>query len=388
MTATTVRPRSRRLLTLATLFAVGIWCGLAPRSRAQTPDPIIKGIDAHVIFVQSPGHRGSGWKSPPTITAQAIRRYEAGRGRRFEETRSQSFGVGARAIRRLEFFRQGVGDQHITINWTIRAGSMTTSGGGRRINHDGRGDVMTFDHMFSFGRGSRNHGHRYVLLVPWTDPPEFEAWSAERYATWLAELCIARDDLSDDAGKALMHIPTQSLLDVKSLARLRKFAAEWEPDGRSGRRGGRHAGGFNQWRPAMRPEDIQLGVRLAAGDAEALDELRRRGNNWMLVGSVMLAYVQSGDPAVKGEAGWIMADPDGDPNLYRRSFIVPYFEAVEAGDAIIPGTDAMRTQRFDRLASLVAETDPTGALLVMLAAGAALVGVALAARRLALKLAI
>jgi len=359
-----------RLLLLAALIA-----SASPDSGAQVDFAAATGVDIHILFVESSGGNRSEWGGIPEVRLEAIHRFAGTRGQMAE---TASYGRTPKIIKRLSLHRNG--NRGFSLRREIKTRRFSSSGSAS-LRTDGFGDVQSIDDQFvgqmSFRRGWAP-GYTFLLFVPWKEEPAtIEPWTPTAYATWLAELCMEIGSLDSAAGRALMRMPLQSLLEAPTLAKLRNWTDAWEPRPSRGRMSGRYI---------VDPRDIKTGVRLASGDPAALEDLRSRGHRWALGPAIILAYAQSGDPEHKGELGWLLVNPNSD--LHRRGLIAPYFEAVEAGEVIIPGTPDERSRRHAALASLVAETNASGSLLVLIAAGGAMIGFALLARRAALKLAI
>lgn len=345
---------------------------------AQDPEDIA-GVDVHVIAVQ----RLDG-ANVPKLDTESVRRYAFDRQAPVSDPRQPDKTWGAaKGIEQLNVGRRPENRLVLDYKFHIRRRSRSTAG----ETLDLRGDVKAFT---NFGRGQRTRfgrAYRYLLFIPWSKEPEkLEPWAPEAYANWLVEHLMDRGGVGCGAAMAMLHIPLVRLVDAPLLARFRDWLAELTPSGRHPQRNNGNVRSAFQ----MPPENLILGLGLATGDPDAIEEIRNHEHDWMLRAPLHLAFIQVGDPILKGEAGWLLVAPRDDPasiGLRERDLIVPYFQLAEAGKLEIPGTDDERNRRHAQLAAWVAESDSTAALVVIAIAGFAVFCVAFAARRVALKLA-
>ena len=362
--------------------AIPILFLLVATISAQDPTPVT-GVDVHVITVEVPREI-----ELPELRAESVRRYTldpdaAGTSRGPDATWSVSPG-----IRQLNIHRDRQDRLVMDYRFRARRRSWSSSGGTLDIS----GDVMEFRHNGYYG--GRNRTYRCLLFIPWEldedgEKPELEPWAPEAYANWLVEHLLDHGHVGRTAATAMLHIPLARLVDAPLLARFRNWLAELAPDGTHPERGNRN----RSTRSRMSARNLILGLRLVASDPDAIEELDSRELDWVLYSSLHLAFIQIGDPVLKGKAGWTLMYPnqrstsEHDRHNSQRQLVVPYFELAEAGKVVIPGTPEEQKRRHALFAAWVAEADPTPALVVIGLAGLALFGVAFAARRVALKLA-
>lgn len=344
---------------------------------AQDSAPV-SGVDVHIIAVQT-----LDGGDLPEVHAEAIRRYSFGEGTSSPEQPSATWGM-APGILRLKVGRPRHDQMELDYRFSVRR--MTWSSKGERIEL--RGGVKGFEN-FGWGHRTRfGRAFRYLVFIPWDEPGELEPWTSEAYANWFVRFLMDSGTVDHVAANAMLHMPLARLVDAPLLARFREWVNNVTPS-RDRRGGGRNRGNMGRGMFHMPPEDLALGLRLTAGDPDAIDDIRNRANNWLLKAPLHLAFLQVGDPILKGQAGWMLVRPTepGRGGFRERDLIIPYFELAEAGELVIPGSPEEQARRHAMLANWVAAANPIPALVVIAVAGLLLFGVAFAARRVALKLA-
>jgi hypothetical protein len=121
------------------------------------------------------------------------------------------------------------------------------------------------------------------------------------------------------------------------------------------------------------PRALREAVRLLAGDYQLLEPTAARHlwrDPWGSARVLGLAYAQVEDPNRKGEVGWRAVDPKPHGVSLIPRLITDLAAAVRDGRAILPGTEAERTEHERWLFGLEAEAR-IGPPLVVLALAAA-----------------
>lgn len=365
-------------------IAIPVLLLLGATLAAQDPTAV-SGVDVHVITVQLPDS-----VEVPELRAESVLRYGLDPNARNSSPREpDARWGGSPGIERLGIARDS--RDRLVLDHKFRHRRMSWSSSGHTV--DIAGDVMEFSGAY-YGRRASRFGrvYRCLLFIPWsTTPDELEPWAPEAYANWLVQHLLDRGGVGCAAASAMLHIPLVRLVDAPLLARFREWLVELTESGRHPERSNRDRNSTSR----MSLRSLILGLRLVAGDPDAVEEMRSHEYAWDLQPPLHLAFIQLGDPVLKGEAGWTLMYPNrrgngeserNPVNAWRR-LIVPYFELAEAGELVIPGTPEEQKRRHAQLAAWVAEADPTAALLVIALAALSLFGVAFAARRVALKLA-
>ena len=299
----------------------------------------------------------------PRFEVESVRRYE------FEEQRvvdAQEIWGSAPDITKLRLERRRSGNLSMRFNFKTRFGSR---GGSHSISARGEAEQLRGPGR-GHGRSRFSRGARYLLFIPWeTKPEEMGPWSQEAYANWMVRTLMARPGTSRGGLVSVMSdLPLARLVDAPLLVEFREWAAE------------------------PQRASLMVAPRLAAGDPDALadfDGIAQYGTHRT---ALNLAFMQLGDPELRGRAGWILVAPDSDglsvPGRPDREFIVAYDALVKSGEVVVPGDAGQKKRRTEALADMAAYAHIGGALLTVVAAACAILVISFAGRRVALKLAV
>ncbi|MAG59006.1 MAG: hypothetical protein CMJ83_22185 [Planctomycetes bacterium] len=327
-------------------------------------------LDVHVVFMEVLSDDGL-----PELHTEAVWRYHAE-----GDTLKKTVGWGDSPGIEFNEIKRTRDDYQIRFHFSQRHAS---SSGGHHT--DAVGGVMSANlgSPWAPARSQHGRGYRYVIFVPLDEPPATGPgrWSASEYALHLTEMLMTRRQERGTPTSQLelmSRMPLMSLLPAPELVAFREYLRTTPSPRRSRRRS-------QPFDHLVSRRDLALAVRLAAGDDEAIRHVLDNGFERPLLPAVQLAFFQIPGPELRGEIGWALIDPESPAR--RPELIVPYWEQLRAGKVVLPGNPDQVESRTQLLIDLVAEKDVTGAVVVLICGVLAMLGVALAARRLSGRLA-